>query len=225
MARNGRTKVRRKARKRAYSPWNGVGRLISLLGLSLAALGLVVLTFRVDAEPSVWDTLFVDRPDGQHVFAGGIFLGMNADALRRYHPDVDFAADGAGGQRGIVRDGDGIHTVRFANALDGAPAYRLTSEFTLAGAHMDEVLELFGGHYGMPAASGCERSRVLGAVKCHFRWLTDGPVSIDLHVMSNHADDGGASTKIRVVAADINVESDRPHVRVAGPATKVRPSI
>ena len=115
------------------------------------------------------DSTSVDRPTGQHVFAGGISLGMNADALRRYHPDVDFAADGAGGHRGIVRDGDGVHTVWFANALDGAPASRLTSELTLAGADMDEVLELFGGHYGRPAASGCERSRVLDALKCHFR--------------------------------------------------------
>ncbi|MDP6604138.1 MAG: hypothetical protein QGG17_08100 [Rhodospirillales bacterium] len=225
MARSGRTKTKRKARKRAYSPWRGVGRLIALLGFSIAALGLVVLAFRVDAEPSVWETLFADRPNGQHVLAGGIFLGMNADALQRYHPDVDFTADGAGGHRGTVRDSNGVHTVWFTDGHDGTPAFRLTSELTLVGARMDEVLELFGGNYGRPSASGCERSRVLDAVKCHFRWLTGGPVSIDLHVMNQHNEDGGTSTKIRVVAADINLETDRLHARVAASTTKIGTSI
>ncbi|MDP7667882.1 MAG: hypothetical protein QF738_07450 [Rhodospirillales bacterium] len=122
MTRNARTKAKRKTRKRTFSPWREVGRLSALLGLSLAALGLVVLIFRVDAEPSVWETLLVDHPNGQHVFAGGIFLGMNADALRRYHPEVDFAADGTGGRHGTVRDGDSVHTLWFANGHDGAPA-------------------------------------------------------------------------------------------------------
>jgi hypothetical protein len=92
---------------------------------------------------------------------------------------------------------------------------------------MDEVLDIFGERYGRPSASGCERSRVLDAVKCHFRWLTAGPVSIDLHVMSDHADGGGggASSKIRVVAADVNLETDWLHARAAGPAAKVRTAI
>lgn len=225
MTRNARTKAKRKTRKRTYSPWREVGRLSALLGLSLAALGLVVLMFRVDAEPSVWETLFIDQPNGQHVYAGGIFLGMNADALRRYHPDVDFAADGAGGYHGIVRDGNAVHTVWFANGHDGAPAFRLTSELTLAGVPMDDVLGIFGERYGRPSASGCERSMILDAVKCHFRWLTAGPVSIDLHVTSDQADGGGASSKVRVVAADVNLETDRLHARAAGSAAKVRTAI
>ena len=225
MARSGRTKANRKRRNRARSPWRGVGRLAALLGFSLAALGLVALVFRVDAEPSVWDTLFADSPTGQHVFAGGIFLGMNADALSRYHPDVEFAANGAGGHRGIVRDGDGVHTVWFANGRDDAPAFRLTSELTLAGAPMDEVFELFAAHYGRPVASGCERSRVLDTFKCHYRWLTKGSVSIDLYVTGDRADGGGASTKIRVVAVDINLEAARPHARGTGSAAKTRAAI
>ena len=183
-------------------------------------MGLVALVFRVDAEPSVWDTLFADSPTGQHVFAGGIFLGMNADALSRYHPDVEFAANGAGGHRGIVRDGDGVQTVWFANGRDDAPAFRLTSELRLASARMDGVLELFGAHYGRPVASGCERT-----FKCHYRWLTKGSVSIDLYVTGDRADGGGASTKIRVVAVDINLEAARLYARGTGPAAKTRAAI
>ena len=265
MARSGRTKANRKRSKRARSPWRGVGRLAALLGFSLAALGLVALVFRVDAEPSVWDTLFVDSPTGQHVFAGGIFLGMNADALSRYHPDVEFAANGAGGHRGIVRDGDGVHTVWFANGRDDAPAFRLTSELTLAGARMDGVLELFAAHHPRslrqrrpsrpalatslaaeleplqpihlsPARIGDNStdraydSRIepgpwpRGA-KCHYRWLTKGSVSIDLYVTGDRAGGGGTSTKIRVVAVDINLEAARPHARGTGSAAKTRAAI
>ena len=173
MARSGRTKANRKRSKRARSPWRGVGRLAALLGFSLAALGLVALVFRVDAEPSVWDTLFVDSPTGQHAFHE-----RDLYVIRRESRHRDLYA----------RDGDGVHTVWFANGRDDAPAFRLTSELTLAGARMDGVLELFAAHYGRPVASRCERSRVLDTVKCHYRWLTKGSVSIDLYVTGDRAD-------------------------------------
>ena len=143
---------------------------------------------------------------------GGIDFGMSpADALRT-RPDM-LVATVAGGEMAGIYEWNGVRfTVGFGNMGENAKAYRFHSVRVVDAEGTEKFIKSMVSRYGSPVESDCGK-RVFSLTRfCHFGWLTDGGIALNISTRPVADGDDDGSSEVTVIARDTFLDGKRRRV-------------